>query len=270
MTTQPLKISDGNRRAPLVTVLIITLGSLQLACAWIKVSAPPQYRTPNPLPITVGVELSGTPSSQEYGPRVISLLEEMRLFKSMVYPYREGDAVDGMMFLSIDGSWKVRRGRTFWSGFLIGLSLFTLSPFLGASMVGTHEAELTLSDGPINVGHATSRAVTPIKWGLLADTDEIAARGNDLQVRTIAVGLARAIEADRTKILTQYLEATPTTSTPSSTPDSRLRQLPATTETPAKTSPSVASELERLAELRSRGLISDDEFAKAKLRVLGQ
>jgi uncharacterized membrane protein YdbT with pleckstrin-like domain len=45
---------------------------------------------------------------------------------------------------------------------------------------------------------------------------------------------------------------------------------PAPGASPGPTSPSVTTELERLAELRARGVLTEDEFQAQKARILGQ
>ncbi len=251
-----------------VTAIVSLLTPLQFACTWIRASSPPQYQSPNPLPLTVGVQISDSLASRQDGPVVIKLLDEMKIFKSMIYPYRADDVVDGVLFLSIDGKWRAQDGLNFWSSVFLGLSLFTLSPIVGVNMVGTYSTEATLSDGPKNISHVAVRTVSRISWGVLASTEEVTDKANDLQWRSIAVELSHAIEEDRNRILAEYSERVPPAQAAPRLQEQTGQGQPESTDAPGVTR-SVAGELERLADLRKRGLISEGEFAKAKARVLG-
>ena len=133
------------------------------ACAWQKIPAAPSYAPAPSLPITVGVEVSTSTDSGHYGPVVVNLLSQMSVVDKLVFPYREGDVVDALLGIEVDGSWK-RRGTG--AGLVIGLTLGLASPVVGPSMTGTHQLNATLTDenNPITFGQrpASPMIKTPI------------------------------------------------------------------------------------------------------------
>ena len=173
-------------------------------CAWQRIPMPPTYYVSKPIPIRVGIELGGTPESQLYGTLVVKQLREMGVFDSIVYPYREGDSVDGILKLTIRGGWKGDTGASLIKGAIIGLSLFTLSTVIGPEMTGTHDVNVTLSKDLTVVADYSIQVKTSVSWGQAANTNEVAAKANDLQVRKISVEIANRIDKDRLHILKEF------------------------------------------------------------------
>ncbi|KAF0145381.1 MAG: hypothetical protein FD156_951 [Nitrospirae bacterium] len=170
-------------------------------CAWQRIPDPPAYNIPSSIPLNVGIALGETPATQVYGPGVVKHLKEMGVFKSIIYPYREGDPVDGILKITITGGWK---GSGFGAGFLIGLSLFTLSPVIGPSMTGIHVADVILFKDLSEVAKYSIHAETSVSWGLGANTAEVGNKTDELQRRKLAVEIANSINNDRARILREF------------------------------------------------------------------
>jgi hypothetical protein len=145
----------------------------------------------------VGIVLDHTQASTQYGPEVAGLWKGMGLFESVTYPYRDGDSVDGVLKLSIDGGW---RGKGAASGVLIGLTLGLASTATGPSMTGVHDAVATLSKGGREVARYSTHVESTITWGLQANTTEVGNKADDLQRRKLAVEIAQKLETDRVQI----------------------------------------------------------------------
>ena len=174
-------------------------------CAWQRIPMPPTYYVSKPIPIRVGIEIGGTPESQVYVPLVVKKLKEMEVFETVVYPYRDGDSVDGILKLTIKGGWKgENHGASFIKGAIIGLSLFTLSTVIGPEMTGTHDVNVELSKDLTVVVNYSIQVKTSVSWGQAANTNEVAAKANDLQVRKISVEIANRIDNDRLHILKKF------------------------------------------------------------------
>ncbi|MBI3582720.1 MAG: hypothetical protein HY096_02065 [Nitrospinae bacterium] len=177
-------------------------------CTWQRIPTPPAYYVSKSLPIRIGIELGGTSESQVYGPLVVKHLKEMGVFDSVVYPYRDGDTVDGVIRLTIKGGWKGENaGVGFIKGAIIGLSLFTLSPIIGPEMTGIHDANVTLSKDISVVVEYSIHLETSVSWGLLANTTEVSVKSTDLQLRKISVEIANRIDKDRLRILKEFGKA---------------------------------------------------------------
>lgn len=126
----------------------------------------------------------------------------MSVFRKVYYPYRPDiDPVDATLNLSIEGGWTSSSAANFAKGFVIGLSLFTLSPVLGPSMSGLHTVSTGLrKDGQIVVSYS-GQVETDISWGMLADTNAVAHKAEELQVRKICLEVSQWLRANRAKIL---------------------------------------------------------------------
>src|SRR5262245_37906769 len=123
-------------------LLLAFLSLMAPGCTWQRIPPMPDYVTESPIPLKVGVILADNQPSAYYGPDLINEWKEMRLFDGIVYPYREGDAVDAVMDLSVSGGWK---GAGAGKGFIIGLTLGLAGTVMGPSMTGTHDAQSVLN-----------------------------------------------------------------------------------------------------------------------------
>jgi hypothetical protein len=147
--------------------------------------------------------LSESPGSATYGPSVINDWKELRLFKTLTYPYRDGDPVDAVMELSINGGWK---GSGAGAGFVIGLTLGLAGTVMGPSMTGTHNALAVISEPAGELGRYSVEATTKVTWGMAANTEQVSTKADTLQVRKIALELANKIRSDRQVILSAVQE----------------------------------------------------------------
>ncbi len=182
-----------------LTIIAILLIS---GCSWIRIPDLPTYEVSTPIPLCIGIVLDDTPSSQAYGPAVIKNLMEMKVFESIIYPYRQDDKVDGILKVNISGSWK---GHGRGVGFIIGLSLYTLSPFLGPSITGNHNVNIELTKSASQLVMKNNLHVeTTISWGLDADTDEVSRKADGLQQRKIAIVIAENLNAERSLISKEF------------------------------------------------------------------
>jgi len=201
--------ASGEKETKMNKLKLLKVGLLGLfvsilfssGCAWQRIPDPPAYNILSSMPLRVGIVLGDTPPSQVYGPGVVKHLKEMGIFKSVIYPYREGDPIDGILKITITGGWK---GSGAGVGFLIGLSLYTLSPVIGPSMTGTHDANVTLSKGISEVVQYVIHVETSVSWGLRANQTEVANKADDLQQRKLAVEIASRIDNDRPRILKKF------------------------------------------------------------------
>jgi len=168
------------------------------ACAWQKIPAAPSYAPAPSLPITVGVEVFTSPDSGHYGPVVVNLLSQMSVVDKLIFPYREGDVVDALLGIEVDGSWK-RRGTG--AGLVIGLTLGLASPVVGPSMTGTHQLNATLTDENNPITSHSSQIQSKATWGVAGDANEVSEKMDDLQARKMAVAIAEWLQANRAAIL---------------------------------------------------------------------
>ncbi len=160
--------------------LLITISLA--GCAWQKIPPPPPRVTVEPLPVAVGIEVSTSPVTNVYAPRVIEIWDQQKLFKKMIYPYREGDPVDGVIRVEIDGLWTGNAS----AGFLIGLTLGLASPFVGPSMDGNHRLQLTVEKKGDVLRSFSGTVATHVSWGLAANSSEVGRKTDDLLAARLA------------------------------------------------------------------------------------
>lgn len=186
------------KRIAFVAVFFIV--SVLSGCAWQRIPPAPAYTAEAPIPLHVGVILDDSPASIYYGSGILNEWKEMRLFDSLVYPYREGDQVDAVMKLSIKGGWV---GHGAGAGFIVGLTLGLASPVVGPSMTGTHDALAILNKSTNEAGRYSAKVSSTVKWGMAANTGEVSNKADELQRKRIAFELANKIRADRQALLSR-------------------------------------------------------------------
>jgi hypothetical protein len=181
-------------RALLVSILLVSF----YGCAWQRIPAAPEYAREAPIPLRVGVVVDGPDAP--YTADMVDEFKSMRLFDGLIYPYRDGDPVDAVMKLSSSGTIEASgAGR----GFLIGLSLFTLSPFIGPKLELEHDARAVFSvPGRGEVSTYKVHASTESTFGLAANAAEVGKKTAELQKRRLADELAKKIRADRQGLVT--------------------------------------------------------------------
>jgi hypothetical protein len=190
-----------------LNVLVVASLLMSTGCAWQRIPQSPVHQESNSLPVGIGIELADDPASAIYGPIIIKHLKEWHLFKSVRFPYRQGDPVDAVLVMRIQGGWTADSSNLA-KGFLIGLSLYTLSPVIGVGMTGHHEVSAILQKETAELARYGIQQETHVEWGLAANAGEVSSRSDDLQTRTLAFKLAEVIRKDWPK-LSRDLKPTP-------------------------------------------------------------
>lgn len=178
-----------------LVVLTVLLAS---GCAWQRIPAAPEYTLEAPIPLKVGIILADNQATTYYGPAVLKEWNEMGLFESVVYPYREGDPVDAVMRMTITGGWK---GSGAGAGFVTGLTLGLAGTAVGPSMTGTHDVLAVVNKSSSEVGRYTVQVTSTVEWGMAANTGEVSKKADELQRKRMAFELAKKIRADRQSLL---------------------------------------------------------------------
>jgi len=163
-------------------------------CSWIRLATKPVYDIEEKIPMTVGINFDNSQGSNTYGPMVVRYLMDFKIFNSIVYPYKEGDKVDGVLDLNIQGRW-VKKSI----GNLVVLYPI-LSPFLGPSMVAKHNTVVGLNCSLIKIASYDFLTETKIKHGVLADKGLVVQRGDSIQSYKIAYQIAGKMLMDQEKI----------------------------------------------------------------------
>lgn len=174
---------------------LVCLIALLPGCSWTRMPPAPSYDAEQPIPIIVGVEV---PESHAYDSQVITLLKEMNVFQFVIWPYDAKTPVDGVLTLSIKGSWK--NSRTVTSAIVVGLSLGLLGPVVGPKMTGNHDVTASLTQSDSTVVEYQFHVETELTRGLATGKDVVQFEANGLQTKKIATELANRFNSNRDKI----------------------------------------------------------------------
>lgn len=186
------------RQTFLTSFFVIATLVFGSGCAWQKIPLVNDYSVGEGLPLKVGVRLSSNPVSSAFGPQVLERWKDMGLFEEIVYPYREGDNINLVLNLDIDGRWV---GSGAGAGVVIGLTLGLASPFIGPSMEGRHTIDLAFNKGEEKINNLRSTISTNVSWGLGADVNEVAAKSDHLLIQKLANSGASLISEKRNEIM---------------------------------------------------------------------
>jgi len=182
-------------------ILAISLIFLLIAgCTWQKIPKPPTYVSEQTIPLRVGIVASPNATSKLYVPGVVVELKAMRLFNSIIYPYHEGDVVDTVATIGVEGEWMPSGAGP---SLTVALTLGLASPFVGPSVTGTHIIKATMISGQQDVGYYSSKITTTAEWGVMADAKEASEKTNRLQTQRLAETLATSIREDQRNLLTR-------------------------------------------------------------------
>ena len=177
----------GTWKMKKLSLLIFAMALLSTAtgCAWKHIPAAPDYSYVKTIPYTVGIALSDNgDGTRLYVPKVVDSLKAMNVFKNIIFPYRHGDAVDAVLYMSIGAKGSEKVGRDFASGF------FTLG-LAGSENIFVYRT-IALLKTPEGLAIASYNILTTTQFtfGQLADRSEVAAEANNVSCKKIAIELA--------------------------------------------------------------------------------
>jgi hypothetical protein len=174
---------------------VVVLVTLNAGCAWHRIPPAPVYQQTTSLPVKIGIQLADDPATGSYGPVIINHLKDWRFFESVTFPYRQGDPVDAVLVMKIQGRWTGDPSNA-GKGLLIGLSLYTLSPVIGPGMTGRHDLNASIRKELKEIATYNIHEETHVEWGLGAETGPIEAKSDEVHTKKLAFSLAEAIRKD--------------------------------------------------------------------------
>lgn len=211
------------------------------------------------MPVTAGIRIDEPPFTaqwyghkkirQDYGPEIVEHLKKMRLFKKIIYPYENIDTADAIIYMSIKGKWSYdNKGRAL-ATFMIGTPNYN-------DFEGNHEIKTVVKAANDDIANYTISVNTKGQYSG-SDGDGIAKELNDLQIKKISVDLANRINADReliiSKVQNQHVKLDTSVQPKTELPQSRVAD--------------TDKQLQELGELRKNGVLSEDDYNKAKKRL---
>jgi hypothetical protein len=148
--------------------------------------------------VTVGIVPAENPGAQQLASALVGEWKKMGVFASIDFPYRPGDHVDGILKLDATGR---ATGSAAAAGFVTGLTLGLAGTVVGPSVTTIHDVSVSLYKRDNLVSTYNVHVETSVEFGMFANTDEVARRAGELQIRTIAVEVANKLDGDQQKIL---------------------------------------------------------------------
>ncbi len=203
------------------------------ALKWTRIPEAPEYTVEAPIPLRAGIILDDSTAYSASGLDVFIEWEEMRLFDSLVYPYKEGDPVDAVIRITTAG--KMEEEGMLSRDLVDMLTLFTLGlsrPIVGRSATFTHDALAVIRQSSDEIGRYSVEVSSTVRWeagtgamGLnrhplftpsFEDQRRVNSRasGYELQGKRLAFELAKKIRADRQNLLSKLGKSQEETTAP--------------------------------------------------------
>lgn len=167
-------------------------------CTWIRFASKPTFSNVETIPLNISIRLENNQVTNNYGPLIVKYLDEFKVFNSIIYPYKEGENIDGILDININGRWRKNV-----VGYLVVLSP-GLSPFLGLNIVGKHETKADLNKKLTKIVSYTFETETKIKYGVMADKKLVILKGDSLQAYKIAYQIAGKLLMDNEKVMNEF------------------------------------------------------------------
>ena len=265
------------RRFFIISLLLAAMVPLN-ACAnnptMVKVSPGPVYNPSGPIPITVGVSVDETPAVQSngrsnishpYGPMIVDELKKMGVFRGIVYPCGKVASADALLHLAIKGKWGYYNGERQPYDFYSGASTRHYAE-------GTDNVKVIMTAGGNRI---IDNSISVESKGEYSGSNvaSIARRLDEIQTRKIAVSVADLLQGKRAlivaKVFNKPAEGVSTQSSGSAGAGAPGRPgVSSGTGVVAKGEYKTAEKLRELEDLHASGALSDEEFGKAKKRLL--
>ena len=173
---------------------------LTAGCAWQRIPPPPSYRPTESLPIRAKARFLGDRSSLLNGQRVLKNLQTWQVFESLSYPPSRRDKRGIFLTMEVTGAWDVPVAANNARSFLVGFSLYTLSPVVGQTMTGRYQLVATLDVRGRKVAEYEIKQDTPVSWGIAADGLDAAHKALDVEMAWLAYELAEQLKNDWPRI----------------------------------------------------------------------
>ena len=251
----------------LLFLAVIFLSARAFASTTVKVSPAPGYNPTTPIPLTVGLvvdEASGVQShgksrtNSPYGPMIAAELKELKVFKSIVYPYKKGAPADAVLLLNIKGKWEYFNAEhqpyDYWSG-----------SSAGHFAEGAHEVKVIMTAADRRIINDSMQVKSRSQYSG-QDYDLVASRLNEAQAKKIAITLANFLQDKRDRIMAQ-IQGNPRSAALPNSPvvSKKISAAEVKTGQPGE---ETGQKLNELKELHSSGVLSDEDFNKAKTRLI--
>ncbi len=192
-----------NAKSLVAGLLFFLAVSSMSGCVWIDVPRAPAFKGQASIPLKVGVQLNSDPVTALYGPQIIGKLQAWNVFESVTYEGSGSKKIDAVLALGIRGTWTPDSSNAL-KGFLIGLTLYSISPAVGPGMTGRHDLEADLRKGSKEVAKYNISQETHVSFGLYADANEVGRKADEAQVEQLAYKLAEAIKKDWPRISSKF------------------------------------------------------------------
>jgi hypothetical protein len=115
-------------------------------------------------------------------------------FRTVRFPYRDGDPVDAIIDIRLRQTTDVHRTANLFKGFTVGLSLFTLSPVLGASFSEIHLVRVECRRGAAAPEPFETTVRTDLEIGYGADATAAAKDLDGAQLEAVAARVLESVD----------------------------------------------------------------------------
>jgi len=153
----------------------------------------------NPIPATVGITQVEQKVSGGFPDLVSSIkksLDESRLFKTVLYPTRSGDQLDGGFELRISAKFKAD-GGLFGKAFITGFFMFLPAPLVVYKHEYQSECTIDLVKDGKKLKTYSANGTVSASHKLFAPADKLEAEGTEASAKLLGAKLVEQLMADR-------------------------------------------------------------------------
>jgi hypothetical protein len=175
--------------------MALSLGVAATGCAWHRIDPPRVERPAIPMRVeVVGLRATDDATSLDDLRTISKLWTTWGAFRTVRFPYRDGDPVDAIIDIRLRQTTDVHRTANLFKGFTVGLSLFTLSPVLGASFSEIHLVRVECRRGAAAPEPFETTVRTDLEIGYGADATAAAKDLDGAQLEAVAARVLESVD----------------------------------------------------------------------------
>jgi hypothetical protein len=182
---------------------IVLLVALSVGCAWVGPVVVPSNTFDDTMQLKVGVVPATDVSMQLYGPKIVEVWKQDRLFNQVTlltresFLYRDPKKLDYIIELGIQGTWVVNKINIL-EALFIDLTLGLGGTVVGNELSGTNILNAVVVDTKTGneVASYSIESRTTVDYGIMADPNVVTATADNIQSRKLAILLAERIRVD--------------------------------------------------------------------------
>ena len=176
---------------------LLVVGALSSSCAWHRVGPAQVERQLSPrLDLAVGLEPADGDTVASDVEVIAKHWTRWGAFRAVQFPVRSGDPVDLVVDVRLRQTSDLHLGSNLLKSFLIGLSLYALSPVLGRVVSEIHDVRIQCRQGETTGAPISAELRTDVEFGQGVDSYMVAKALDDAQMEQVAAWALQTITSE--------------------------------------------------------------------------